>query len=84
MVFTGWLTTENGYYSKAKQILDNAIKYLTADVTLTFVWAEIIYLRRWYEEVRVVTQDKFKRYEYFYLFFVELQKCILAHCATKM
>ena len=58
---SGWLSTESANYAKAKKVLDLAVERLTSDPTLTFVWAEVIYLKRWYEAASETARAQLKK-----------------------
>lgn len=47
----GWLETVDEYYNrKVKFILDNMVRKLHLHSDMTFIWAEIIFFRRWWED----------------------------------
>ena len=51
MFVVGWTSTIESYYTSwSRSILDVALDRLTNNPSMTFVWAEIIFLQRWYEE----------------------------------
>ena len=46
----GWLETVDEYYNrKVKFILDHMVRKLHLYQDMTFIWAEIIFLRRWWD-----------------------------------
>lgn len=53
----GWLKTFDEYYDQmTKSILNNMLNQLTDNPDMTFIWAEISYFSRWYEDL--TTDDK--------------------------
>lgn len=47
----GWLETVDEYYNrKVKFILDNMVRKLHLYTDMTFIWAEIIFFSRWFEQ----------------------------------
>lgn len=47
----GWLQTMDNYYKqRVKFILDNLVRKLVAYPDMTFIWAEIIFLKRWWKD----------------------------------
>ncbi|XP_046545194.1 LOW QUALITY PROTEIN: alpha-mannosidase 2-like [Haliotis rubra] len=56
----GWLSTFSQYYdSYTKGTLDNAVEQLTKNPTWKFIWAEMIFLAKWWETASQETKDKF-------------------------
>ena len=59
---TGWLKTWEKYYSfQTKAILDRTVEFLSDDPQLKFVWAEVIYFSKWYNEASTESKKKVKR-----------------------
>ena len=55
----GWLETIDDYYNqKVKKILDNMLRKLHLYDDLTFIWAEMVYFSRWFEELNDIQQDQ--------------------------
>ena len=55
----GWQDTVDGYYnSKVKKILDNMVRKLHLYEDMTFIWAEIVYFSRWYEELSKIQKEQ--------------------------
>ncbi|GMT23075.1 hypothetical protein PFISCL1PPCAC_14372, partial [Pristionchus fissidentatus] len=58
----GWLETFEEYYlNKVKSILDLAVEWLTKTPRLRFIWSEISFLQRWWEDASEVQQTQMKR-----------------------
>lgn len=48
----GWLKTVNEYFEEqTRNILNNMLGKLTALPNMTFVWAESVFLAKWWEEL---------------------------------
>jgi len=63
MFFVGWKSTFESYYaSYTKQILDLMLKYLSLHRNLTFVWPEVVFLQKWYEDLTKEERDDFRKY----------------------
>lgn len=57
----GWLETLDDYYNqKVKKILDNMVRKLHLYKDMTFIWAEMVYFSRWYEELNGIQQDQLR------------------------
>ena len=55
----GWVETLDDYYNtKVKKILDNMVRKLHLYEDMTFIWAEIVFFSRWYEELSEIQQDQ--------------------------
>ena len=55
----GWIETLDDYYiQKVKNILNNMVKKLHLYQDMTFIWAEVVFFSRWYEELSEVLQDQ--------------------------
>lgn len=53
----GWLKTFDQYYKdQTEQILENILEYLSEHSAMKFIWAEISYFARWYDNLR--SEDK--------------------------
>lgn len=49
----GWLKTFDQYYKdQTKSILDNMLEMLPEYQKMTFIWAEISYFAKWYDELK--------------------------------
>lgn len=47
---SGWLETFDHYYEdKVKAILTKAVHYLTQEPNLRFIWSEISFLEKWWQ-----------------------------------
>lgn len=58
----GWLKTFDDYYEHdTKQILSNAVRHLTENPSMKFIWAEISYFSRFYEPLSEVTKTSIKK-----------------------
>mmetsp|Transcript_3054 Transcript_3054/g.4548 ORF Transcript_3054/g.4548 Transcript_3054/m.4548 type:complete len:1202 (+) Transcript_3054:113-3718(+) len=58
----GWLSTFEGYYtSDVNRILSNAMQQLKVDPARRFIWAEISFFSRWYEDQGVDTKKAFRQ-----------------------
>lgn len=58
----GWTSTYESYYSSwSKTIIDTIVEQLTKDHDMTFVWAEVLFLQRWYQETSAQSQAAFKK-----------------------
>ncbi|EGG19315.1 hypothetical protein DFA_02102 [Cavenderia fasciculata] len=54
----GWLETYNQYYTEnVTHILTNVMPYLIKDPSKRFVWAEIVYFERWWNEQTALMQS---------------------------
>ena len=57
----GWVDTVDGYYVKSvKKILNSMVKKLHLYSDMTFIWAEIVYFSRWYDELKEPIQAQVK------------------------
>ena len=55
----GWLETVDDYYNqKVKNILNNMVRKLHLYEDMTFIWAEIVFFSRWYEELNAIQRDQ--------------------------
>ncbi|XP_052768537.1 alpha-mannosidase 2x-like isoform X2 [Mya arenaria] len=58
----GWLKTMESYFgSFTRGTLDTAVDMLTSHPTWTFVWAEVVFLRMWWEGASMDRREKFKK-----------------------
>ncbi|XP_071080920.1 alpha-mannosidase 2-like [Haliotis cracherodii] len=56
----GWLSTFSQYYnSYTKETLDSAVEQLMKQPTWKFIWAEMIFLARWWETASQEKKEKF-------------------------
>jgi hypothetical protein len=56
----GWLETVDEYYNrKVKFILDHMVRKLHLYPDMTFIWAEIIFLHRWWGSQSKLIQEQF-------------------------
>ncbi|CAL8113292.1 unnamed protein product [Orchesella dallaii] len=59
----GWLQTFEGYfYSKTKQIINNAVIKLSSYENMTFAWSEISFLSKWWDEASTAQKDLLKKH----------------------
>ncbi|XP_052766949.1 alpha-mannosidase 2-like isoform X2 [Mya arenaria] len=61
----GWIETVDGYYNKkVRSILDSMVRKLHIYNDLTFIWAEIVFFSRWWDEktdlIRLQVKDLVK------------------------
>lgn len=57
----GWIMTFEEYYDRStKNIFANMVRHLTDDQKMTFIWAEISYFSRWYDNLNKEVQSKVK------------------------
>ena len=71
----GWIKTFDEYYDQlTKSILNNMLHQLLEYPEMTFIWAEISYFSRWYENLSSEDQNDVKTYVLFLmlLFRIEL------------
>jgi Glycosyl hydrolases family 38 N-terminal domain len=62
LVCLGWLSSFETYFqSWTKPTLDLVLQHLTSNPKLTFVWAEVIFLQRWYSDLAREKQEAFQR-----------------------
>jgi len=62
LLHEGWTSTYDDYYgSRSKDILDVALNRLSNDPSITFVWAEVIFLQRWYQAISENQKKAFKK-----------------------
>lgn len=60
----GWLKTFDEYYEQlTKSILTNMLHQLSDNDDMTFIWAEISYFSKWYEQLTSAQKSAVKRYE---------------------
>ncbi|XP_055385035.1 alpha-mannosidase 2 [Condylostylus longicornis] len=58
----GWLKTFDDYFEyTTKQILSNAVRHLTENSDMRFIWAEISYFSRFYERISEVSKLQVKK-----------------------
>eukprot|EP00954_Amorphochlora_amoebiformis_P000727 56689-Amorphochlora_amoeboformis.AAC.1 len=58
----GWLSTFEGYYtSDVNRILDEAVNQLIGDSKRRFIWAEISFFSRWYEDQSLERKKSFRK-----------------------
>eukprot|EP01112_Ceratiomyxa_fruticulosa_P009601 TRINITY_DN2513_c0_g1_i1.p1 TRINITY_DN2513_c0_g1~~TRINITY_DN2513_c0_g1_i1.p1 ORF type:complete len:1175 (-),score=244.78 TRINITY_DN2513_c0_g1_i1:43-3567(-) len=58
----GWWETFEGYYQQwTKGIITSVVNALSADVRRKFIWAEISYFQRWWEDQNEDTREKVRR-----------------------
>lgn len=59
----GWIKTYDEYYDQlTKSILNNMLHQLLENPDMTFIWAEISYFSRWYENLSSEDQNDVKTY----------------------
>lgn len=59
----GWIKTFDEYYDQlTKSILTNMLHQLIENPDMTFIWAEICYFSRWYEDLSSDDQNDVKAY----------------------
>lgn len=59
----GWIKTYDEYYEQlTKSILSNMLHQLMDNPDMTFIWAEISYFSRWYEDISPDDQKDVKTY----------------------
>lgn len=59
----GWLKTFDEYYEQStKSILTNMLHQLSDNEDMTFIWAEISYFSKWYEQLASAQKSAVKRY----------------------
>lgn len=59
----GWLKTFDEYYEQlTKSILTNMLHQLSDNDDMTFIWAEISYFAKWYEQLSSAQKSAVKRY----------------------
>lgn len=57
----GWIKTFDEYYQQqTKSILTNALAQLKQHPDMTFIWAEISYFSKWFEELTTEQQGDVK------------------------
>lgn len=57
----GWIKTFDEYYDQlTKSILDNMLHQLLENADMKFIWAEISYFSRWYENISAEDQEDVK------------------------
>uniref|UniRef100_A0A1B0CQQ4 Alpha-mannosidase n=1 Tax=Lutzomyia longipalpis TaxID=7200 RepID=A0A1B0CQQ4_LUTLO len=58
----GWIKTFETYYEHdTKPILTNLLRHLEANENMKFIWAEISFFARWYDELSAEAKKKVKR-----------------------
>lgn len=58
----GWIKTFDTYYEHdTKPILTNLLRHLEANEEMKFIWAEISYFSKWYEELSMDAKKRVKR-----------------------
>lgn len=58
----GWIKTFDEYYNQqTKLILTNMLHQLTENPDMTFIWAEISYFSKWYEELNTKQHQEVKK-----------------------
>uniref|UniRef100_A0A1L8DR70 Alpha-mannosidase n=1 Tax=Nyssomyia neivai TaxID=330878 RepID=A0A1L8DR70_9DIPT len=58
----GWIKTFDTYYEHdTKPILSNLLRHLDANENMKFIWAEISYFSRWYDELSNDAKQRVKR-----------------------
>lgn len=64
MCFTiGWTKTFDEYYQQTtRAILNNMLTEMTDHPAMTFIWAEISYFSKWFEEIPMDQQRMVKAY----------------------
>lgn len=61
----GWVKTFDEYYEQlTKSILTNMLHQLSDNDDMTFIWAEISYFSKWYEQLTSAQKSAVKRYEF--------------------
>lgn len=70
----GWIKTFDEYYDQlTKSILNNMLHQLMENPDMTFIWAEISFFSRWYEDLSTDDQNDVKTYVgYIYLWCMTL------------
>lgn len=59
----GWIKTFDEYYDQlTKSILTNMLHQLTENPDMTFIWAEISYFSKWYEDLSLDDKNDVKTY----------------------
>ena len=62
LFFSGWLNTYESYFSTwSKSTLDTVLNQLTRDKEMKFVWAEVVFLEKWYTELQPMNKKAFKK-----------------------
>ncbi|KAH7699540.1 mannosidase alpha class 2a, partial [Aphelenchoides avenae] len=57
----GWLRTFEDYYNtKVKDILSNACDFLTKHEDLSFIWTEMVFLERWWQDANETRRSQLK------------------------
>lgn len=58
----GWIKTFDEYYNQqTKSILTNMLYQLNENPDMTFIWAEISYFSKWFEELDAIQKQKVKK-----------------------
>lgn len=71
----GWIKTYDEYYEQqTKSILTNMLHQLTENTDMTFIWAEISYFSRWFENLSSHQQEEVKKYVILLLSLISIEK----------
>jgi hypothetical protein len=58
----GWLKTFEEYYrQQTRHVLDNAVEKLTQFKNMTFIWSEISFLSKWWENASPIKKTRLKK-----------------------